>query len=256
MFFERDSLSFRILDVLALDQTDVDMLNSGRSFDSISFRIASDAVLTGGGARIQTAAHSVCFVPARLDYRRQASHDCLIAVHLEIEDIDVTEIECFCAADGAEMEALFRELLRVWTSRCVGYRYTCASLLNTILASAHRQNYRGEQLPASIASSVRYLHAHLCDPALSVGALAATSYVSEAYFRRQFKAHYGLSPAKYIIRMRMRHAAGLIATGYYTLAEVAEKSGYTDYPYFSAEFKRIMGMSPSQYQQKRDRREG
>ena len=45
MFFEKELLSFNILDVLELKQQDVNMFNSGRNFSALSFRFRSDAVL-------------------------------------------------------------------------------------------------------------------------------------------------------------------------------------------------------------------
>ena len=71
--------------------------------------------------------------------------------------------------------------------------------------------------------------------------------MTEVYFRKLFKEEYGISPQKYIIGLRLQNAAGLMATGYYSLKEVAAMSGYQDYRYFSVEFKRKYGVSPSAY---------
>ena len=71
--------------------------------------------------------------------------------------------------------------------------------------------------------------------------------MTEVYFRKLFKQEYGVSPQKYIIDLRMQNAVGLIATGYYSLKDVAAMSGYNDYRYFSVEFKRKYGVSPSEY---------
>ena len=78
-------------------------------------------------------------------------------------------------------------------------------------------------------------------------ALAEQSFMSEVYFRKLFKSSYGISPQKYIIRLRIQHAKGLISIGYYSLKEIALMSGYTDYKYFSTEFKKQVGVSPSDY---------
>ena len=83
--------------------------------------------------------------------------------------------------------------------------------------------------------------------ASTVAYLAKTAHISEAYFRRLFKAEYNTSPKKYISKLRIKYASELIATGYYSLPQVAEMSGFSDYRYFSVEFKRHMGCSPSKY---------
>ena len=82
---------------------------------------------------------------------------------------------------------------------------------------------------------------------LSIKEIADKSFMSEVYFRKLFRLEYGVSPQKYIIRLRIQNAVGLISTGYYSLKEVAYLSGYTDYKYFSVEFKKAMGISPSDY---------
>ena len=51
----------------------------------------------------------------------------------------------------------------------------------------------------------------------------------------------------YIIKKRLQNAIGLISAGYYTLSEVADMSGYSDYKHFSVEFKKAVGVSPSEY---------
>jgi two-component system response regulator YesN len=67
------------------------------------------------------------------------------------------------------------------------------------------------------------------------------------YFRKLFKAEFGMSPQKYIIKLKIQKAVFLMSTGYYSLKEISLMSGYTDYKYFSTEFKREKGVSPSKY---------
>ena len=85
------------------------------------------------------------------------------------------------------------------------------------------------------------------NPTLSMHEIAQQSFMSEVYFRKLFKASYGISPQKYLINLRINHAVNLIVSGYYTLQEVAFACGYNDYKYFSVEFKKVKGVSPSKY---------
>ncbi|MBQ8525694.1 MAG: helix-turn-helix transcriptional regulator [Clostridia bacterium] len=61
-----------------------------------------------------------------------------------------------------------------------------------------------------------------------------------------------MSPKQYVINHRIKYAASLIITGYYTLQEISELCGYSDYKYFSLEFKKVIGVSPSKYTYKFD----
>ena len=135
----------------------------------------------------------------------------------------------------------------VWERRATGYYYRCAALLYEILAECRAQSSRPARGAARIRPSLDYLHENYKRHDLTVGEIARASFVSEVYLRRLFKEAYGTSPQKYLMELRIRKALDLLGTGYYTLKEVAELSGYADYKYFSVEFKRAVGVSPSAY---------
>ena len=72
---------------------------------------------------------------------------------------------------------------------------------------------------------------------------------AEDYIRAQFKKMTGKTPIEFLTRMRIRHACYLmdVYKNALSLAEIAEKCGYTDYIYFSRRFKQQMGVSPREY---------
>lgn len=251
MIFETDQLSFLILDVMELDQSNVNRLNRARSFFALSFRTEADTVLSWAGGERHLHSHDVSLVPAHLDYRRISRTDRLIVVHFEIpNDVSADGIEAFTPEHPERLEALFRRLLLCWQGKEVGYRHMASAILYEILAECYRQREPKRGDPSRISASVGYLHAHYTDPHLSIPEVAARSYMSEVYFRRLFRAEFGVSPRAYIIGLRIRHAIGLLVTGYHSLPEVAYLSGYSDYKYFSVEFKRHTGLSPSQYRER------
>ena len=57
------------------------------------------------------------------------------------------------------------------------------------------------------------------------------------------------TPIEFLTHMRIRHACYLmdVFKNALSLAEIAEKCGYTDYIYFSRRFKQQMGVSPRAY---------
>lgn len=247
MFFEKEILSFHILDVLDLRQTHVSMLNRGRNFNALSFRLRSDAILKTKTKEYPMKDHVVSYVPARLDYSREGTVDELIVIHFDTTNYHTKQIECFEPKDPEAMERLFREILDCWSKKNLGYQYRCSALLYEILEECYTQNYVSPSKNSKIQPSVEYLMKHYQNSDLSIKEIADQSFMSEVYFRRLFKEEYGTSPQKYIMNLRLQHAVGLISAGYYSLKEVALLSGYGDYKYFSVEFKRSMGVSPSSY---------
>ena len=247
LIFEKELLSFNLLEVLSLKQRNVNMSNNGRNFSALSFRIHSDTVLLTDSDEYHLTDNCVSFVPSRFDYRRISKTDELIVIHFEITNYRAECIEFFLSQNPERLEGLFREILSVWNKREAGYKHQASAILYEIFAECYRQNFHHKNELSKIHRSVEYINKHYTDPNLSVFKIAQQSYMSEVYFRRLFNLEFGTSPQKYIVHLRILHAKGLISTGYHTLKEVAYLSGYTDYKYFSVEFKKKVGVSPSEY---------
>ena len=81
MFFEKEILSFNILDVLELKQSNVSMINKGRNFNALSFRLCSDTILKTENKEYRMKDNYLSYVPARLDYSRYSTAEDLIAVN-------------------------------------------------------------------------------------------------------------------------------------------------------------------------------
>ena len=247
MFFEKDLLSFNILDVLELNQQDVNIFNSGRNFSALSFRFRSDAVLISKTEKYSMKDNCVSYFPARLDYTRVASVDEMIVVHFDTISYNTKNIEYFIPNDPTTLSELFLEIFDVWNKKELGYKYKCSAILYEIFAECYIQNYVLKSQNSKIQNSIEYLLKNYKKSDLSIREIADRSFMSEVYFRKLFKEEYGVSPQKYIIDLRIQNAVGLISAGYYSLKEVAYMSGYHDYKYFSVEFKKIVGVSPSEY---------
>jgi len=247
VFFEKDLLSFNILDVLELKQQNINMFNSGRNFNALSFRFRSDAVLITQTERHSMKDNYVSYFPARLDYTRAATVDEMIVVHFDTINYNTKNIEYFIPNDPTVLSELFREIFDIWNKKELGYKYKCSAILCKIFAECYTQNYVSKSKNPKIQNSVEYLLKNYKKSDLSIKEIADKSFMSEVYFRKLFKEEYAISPQKYIIDLRIQNAIGLISTGYYSLKEVAYMSGYNDYKYFSVEFKKIVGVSPSEY---------
>lgn len=247
MIFQKEGLSFTLLDVIFLNQKDFYSQTLPRSFHAISYRLHATARIVDKTGDFPLSDRTVCFVPAGTEYRREAKNDELIVVHFFTTNYTPKGIECFEAKDPEKYELLFRQILTVWREKKSGFRYEATALLYRIFAECYRDNAEGRTENEKIANSIAYLKEHFTDPTLTIGDLAARSYMSEVYLRKLFKRETGYSPQKYLIRMRIGLAESLIHSGYYSLKEIAHRCGYNDYRYFATEFKRYVGVSPSVY---------
>lgn len=78
-------------------------------------------------------------------------------------------------------------------------------------------------------------------------ALARRLQVSKAHLIRKFTKETGISPGKYIIRVRVEYAKLLLRGEGNSIAYVAEAAGFANANYFAKVFRRELGMSPSEY---------
>lgn len=85
--------------------------------------------------------------------------------------------------------------------------------------------------------------------------LAERLEVSKAHLSRSFVKKTGISPGKYITRVRIEYAKLLLRAEDVSIAYVAEASGFANANYFAKAFRRETGMSPSEYLESAPRRQ-
>jgi transcriptional regulator GlxA family with amidase domain len=81
----------------------------------------------------------------------------------------------------------------------------------------------------------------------TVSQLARKVGVSRPAFARKFVQSTGLSPLRFLTRLRMERAAELLRTSDAKLADVAEQVGYTSEFAFNRAFKRHYRVAPGSY---------
>ena len=74
--------------------------------------------------------------------------------------------------------------------------------------------------------------------------------VSYSWFRKMFKAHTGLSPARYHNELRITRARELLSHTSISVKRLADMLDFENVYYFSKIFKKHTGVSPSAYRSK------
>ena len=214
----------------------------------IVYRIKGKSSYTCGGEEIVADAGSMICIPAGGDCTiRRSGEEEMIAVHLECFGEDSEKLEIY--GGSPELEALFRQLSDEWSYCDAEWRHNrCMSILYAILEKAQKMKRQsGEGVPEVISPGVEMMHSAFQNPELSVFMLADACHISEVYFRRIYKKHFGISPIEGLLALRFAYAESLLKSGYYSVKEVASLSGFADVKYFRTTFTRRMGRSPSEY---------
>jgi len=83
--------------------------------------------------------------------------------------------------------------------------------------------------------------------ALDVGTLAAEQETTPSAFGHYFRAHTGVSPARFVTEVRLQAAARLLATTDFSLSRVAEECGFANANHFGKVFRRHRHQSAGAY---------
>jgi AraC-like DNA-binding protein len=81
---------------------------------------------------------------------------------------------------------------------------------------------------------------------IQLSELAEAANLSLSRFKMRFKKEIGVPPAQYIARHKIEKSQQLLASGQYSVTDVAMKLGFSSSQYFATVFKRYAGQPPSQ----------
>lgn len=202
------------------------------------------------GTEVTVRAEEMLYLPKDSTYRVVLLEpgDCYAANFGLAEDCTDKSF-AFHPRNAGAYAALFREAETVWRIKRAGYLLKSMELLYRLFyllqADCHAPYISTEQFER-IEGAVRYLHEHYTDRDIRVELLAEMSSMSSVTFRKLFERKYRISPLQYIRELRLARAKELLESQMYTVAEVAQLSGYGDECYFCREFKRMTGMTPSE----------
>lgn len=171
---------------------------------------------------------------------------------LEYHGISLNQ-HVFYSGTLPEYKMLFRKIIRELQQCEYGYEDYIASSFNNILLLVSRQQQNGENytvtIPEEIEMAVSYFNENY-NTKISVAQYAESLHISTNWFIRNFKQHMKMSPAQYLLSLRMVNAQSLLENTDYSVGEIAEIVGYDNQLYFSRVFKKEYGISPAQYRKR------
>lgn len=95
---------------------------------------------------------------------------------------------------------------------------------------------------------VDFVEANLSNP-IRLEAMAESASLSQFHFIRSFKREMGVSPTRYVLQRRIRHAQMLLKTTGLTLAAIAHECGFASQSHFTGAFKAATGTTPAKFRE-------
>ena len=250
MFFQTNIPDARILSVIEMGWQRVNAHAGPRPFHTLSYRLVGGATfLDGDRELLRVEEDEIIFVPADFDFTKQAGTGRIIAIHFLSDAPLPKALLRFSPKDSRYFRRKFTDLQRLWTEKRFGYQYEAKILLYQIILDMERQWEDTVNTPArqKLSAALEYISKHLSDCNLSVDALSKLCSMSDTYFRRLFVQEFGMTPQRYISRLRLEMATELLRSGYYSVSAIAERCGFNNPNYFSMFIKKETGLSPLQY---------
>lgn len=149
-----------------------------------------------------------------------------------------------------DYKALFRKIIQELQLCRYGYEDYIASLFNDILLLVDRQQHEQKKATGNVQEQIERAAAYFNEnynTKISIDDYAESLHISTNWFIHNFKQYAGMSPAQYILSLRMVNAQSLLERTTYNIKEISEIVGYENPLYFSKVFKKEIGKSPAQY---------
>jgi transcriptional regulator GlxA family with amidase domain len=103
---------------------------------------------------------------------------------------------------------------------------------------------------ACLESILQVIEKHLDDPELNATTIEKAIFISKMQLYRKLKTLAGMTPAEFIKRIRLKHAADMLLTSQFTVSEIIYRTGFNSKSYFFREFKKIYQLAPNEYRAK------
>lgn len=159
---------------------------------------------------------------------------------------------CFCIPENERYVYIYRNMIDELRLKNPHHEELSTLFLKELILSVSREIDRGanpvtQKNYKEIESIIRFMDEHYHEE-IYLDELAQGHYMSKSWLIRQFNEYVGMSPIKYLNKIRVEKAAQLLQSTN-SIADIAKAVGFSDQLYFSKVFKSIMGMSPSKYRE-------
>jgi LacI family transcriptional regulator len=102
-----------------------------------------------------------------------------------------------------------------------------------------------------LAAGLRFIREHAFDP-ITVNEVARAAGMSRRVFERRFVAQMGRPPKAEVLRLRLERVKQLLADTDWSLAEIAEKTGFKYGEYLHSVFTQKVRITPGKFRRQAD----
>ena len=106
--------------------------------------------------------------------------------------------------------------------------------------------HSGKEKADGIVNAASHMEDHYTED-VTMKDLLSLSHYSQRHFIRLFSEAYGVTPHRYLLLLRIKHACDLLKETSLSMAEISSRCGFNDPNYFARIFKKYVSVSPNSY---------
>ena len=227
-------------------------LRRNRAMFALACKIQGRTIYASEDTSYLSDCNHIVFLPKGASYSvtYEAFGECFMIEFDATASFVLSDIQSIAISNPLEIQAIFRRLERLWSSKKTAHRNKCMSGLYEILARMEESNSIPYQLSRKytlIQPAVEYLETNYANSELNVDMLACRTGISAVYFRKIFSGIYQIPPAKYLQNIRLEKAKELLISDYSSISEVAAAVGFGSIYHFCKIFKKNAGCTPTEF---------
>ena len=226
-----------------------------RKFHGLTLILSGQLKMTLADRTITTFSGDVLLQRAGDAYRLEATEPCgaeYIVISYEVDDaaalLSLLPDRIFSSEHLSRYRHAFENVARVFGSYGICHKPLLRSLVQEILCNIIRDHYpiilSSEKNPVEHAK--QYMEQYF-NRDLTSDHIAAVVGVSPSHLRALFQKSEGISPIRYLNRVRVERAKEMLSSGMFALWEVADACGFQNVYYFNRVFKNHVGVPPGKY---------
>ncbi|MDD3402245.1 MAG: AraC family transcriptional regulator [Hespellia sp.] len=157
-----------------------------------------------------------------------------------------------CQNDKHDLLFYMNTMLHELESEEVNSDRICQNLLEVLIIKLiRRTNFAFDVTPSIKISKEclkikRYIETNFHHD-ISLDDLAQISHLNKYYLVHVFTKRFGVSPINYLVQKRIQDSKELLASTDYSIADIAQMSGFSSQSYFAQCFMKNCGITASQY---------
>lgn len=178
------------------------------------------------------------------------AHKCFIGVDgaildVVLSDLQLSDQDSYRLEDPRAIRALIRRACTLLSADPARVTLQLSMLATQVLVELANGRCRSG-LPAPVQAVLEFMGRNLGKP-VGMEDLCAAANLSATHLTRMFGRTLGVSPIRYLLGLRVRHAQHLLSHTSLPVKQIAALLGYSEPAYFANQFRTQTGMSPSSW---------